>query len=220
MHFKNHTIAVAVAVSLLAGIAVPNDAHAWPFKRKPKQATSQNQNQASAPSQLPSAAQTQEFVDARMHETLSSIDRHLASLSAVSRAGEAPRKSGIIGPTVAGASGPYRPAQAPLGSGTRPYNSGYGSDSGYGNNQGSVDTSVLYRRVQIQWNGSAVDLLQSMASQLNYSLVQNASVRAKVRLEGRAMTVEQTLEEIARQINGQADIIVSPSRRTITLMPK
>ena len=216
MHFKNHTIAVAVSLALLTGLSVPSSAHAWPFKRK-NSAQAQQQAQSRSRSQLPSTAQTQEFVDARMHETLSSIDRQLSSLSAVSRAGEAPRKPGIIGPTVAGSSGPYQPAMSPLGSGTQPYNSGNIS-GGYPS--APVDTSVLNRRVQIQWNGSAVDLLQSMASQLNYSLIQNAQVRAKVRLEGRAMTVEQTLEEIARQINGQADIIVSPSRRTITLMPK
>jgi len=159
-----------------------------------------NQNQQQAAQQ-----QTQEFVDARMHETLSSIDSHLTTLVSLSRSGEAPRKPGIIGPTVAGAAGPARSIATPA--------------APYSTSPVLVD-DILARRVTIQWNGSASDLLKSMSSQLGLSYHQTAPVYGKVRLEGHSMTVEQTLNLIAKQIHGQADIVLSLPNRSLTLAKK
>lgn len=144
--------------------------------------------------------QTQEFVDARMHETLASIDRSLTTLVTITRGGDAARKPGIIGPTVAGANGVPRAAMKPDPAPMPP-----------------IDRSILSKKVQIQWNGSADELLRSLSNQLGFAYKKTTTTSPRVRLEGEHMTVEQTLNEIAKQIHGQADIVVSLSNRTITL---
>lgn len=156
-----------------------------------------------ARNQASSQAQTQEYVDARMHETLSSIDRSLNKLLVISRGGEPQRKEGIIGPTVAGAAGPARPVATPSPAPVSP-----------------MDPSVLKRRVQIQWNGSAEDLLRSMSNQLGFAFsTQNLKgPQPKVRLEGQDMTVEQTLNLVAEQLQGRSDIVVSLPNRKIELV--
>lgn len=188
----SRSVAIVSLVGCLAIAALAPQAHAAGWSKA-------SRNNAPAPAQ----AQTQEFVDARMHETLASIDRSLTTLVQVTRGGEPARKPGIIGPTAAGAAGPHRPVARPVGPPTPP-----------------MDSSVLSRRVQIQWNGSAQELLQSMSSQLGFSFSSPSHISQKVRLEGQNMTVEQTLNLIAKQLEGKADIVVSLANRKITLVKK
>lgn len=188
MRTLSFTIATSVFLSL---VSISASAGSW--------RSSPNQQQAAQ-------NQTQEFVDARMHETLTSIDSHLNTLVSLSRSGEAPRKPGIIGPTVAGAAGPARP----IGTPATPYHPP----------MVVATDDIMSRRVRIQWNGSASDLLKSMSSQLGFSFHQTAPVYGKVRLEGDSLTVEQTLNLIAKQIHGQADIVLSLPNRSLTLAKK
>lgn len=142
--------------------------------------------------------QTQQYVDAKMHETLSSIDRQLTTLVKVSRGGEADRKEGPIGPTVAGAAGPNRPA-------TRP-------------DSLPIDPSVLDKKVQIQWNGSAEALLRNLSEQIGFRYVNRGGASDKrVRIESKDLPVREVLNLVAAQIDGQADIHVSLSDRSLGL---
>lgn len=144
-------------------------------------------------------AQTQQYVDARMHETLASIDRSLTTLVAISRGGELARKSGPIAATVAGAAGPARPAARP--------------------DALPVDPSVLERKVQIQWNGSADALLRSIAGQIGYSFSNNGRpLDTRVRIESKDLPLREVLNLVASQIDGQADIRVSLPDRSLALV--
>lgn len=148
-------------------------------------------------------AQTQEYVDARMHETLASIDKSLDKLLIISRGGEPARKPGIIGPTVAGQFGP---ARTPITPGIPP--------------TPPMDPSVLQRRVQIQWNGSPEELLRTLSNQLGFSFSTKGihNRQPNIRLEGQDLTVEQTLNLVASQLRGQSDIVVSLPNRKIELV--
>ena len=153
--------------------------------------------------------QTQEFVDARMHETLSSINRSLDVLVQLNRGGEPARAAGPIGATVAGAAGAPRatvvpPASAPPAALTAP-RSGSAAD--------------LDKKIDIQWNGSAEGLLRSIAGQVGYDFpALNKPFSVHVRMKGDRISVRQALELIAGQLDGKADIHVAPNTKTIRLV--
>ena len=91
----------------------------------------------------------QSFVDTQMSGTLTSIDQSLRTLLILERGGEAARKEGPIGTTVAGAKGPDRAAiNVP-----KPV---------------VADSSVLDKRARIQWTGSASQLLAQLSSGIGY----------------------------------------------------
>ena len=143
--------------------------------------------------------QTQEYVDAKMHETLSSIDRSLTTLVTISRGGEAARKSGPIASTVAGAAGPDRAS-------TRP-------------DSLPVDPTVLERKVQIQWNGSADTLLRNIAGQIGYSFSNGGRpLDKRIRIESKDLPLREVLNLVASQVDGQADIHVSLPNRSLSLV--
>jgi len=143
--------------------------------------------------------QTQEYVDAKMHETLSSIDRSLTTLVTISRGGEGARKSGPIAATVAGAAGPNRPASRP--------------------DSLPVDPTVLERKVDIQWNGSADTLLRNIAGQIGYSFSnQGRPLDKRIRIESKDLPLREILNMVAAQVDGQADIHVSLPNRSLALV--
>ena len=165
-------------------------------------ASAQAKNNSSEAASQAQARQTQDYVDARMHETLSSIDRSLTTLVSITRGGEAARKSGPIGATVAGAAGAQRAADAPPALPVSP-----------------ADESVLDRKVDIQWNGSADVLLSNVSSQIGFSFTnQGRPLNHQVRVEGKNLTVRELLSLVANQVNGQADIHVSLPDRRLSLV--
>lgn len=143
--------------------------------------------------------QTQQYVDAKMHETLSSIDKSLSTLVSLSRGGEPSRKSGPIGATVAGAYGvnksPVKPDVLP------------------------VDTKVLDKKVQIQWNGSADELLKTLAQQIGYRYDNNGKpLNKRILVESDSLPLKNVLDIIASQINGEANIKISLTSQTLSLI--
>ena len=150
--------------------------------------------------------QTQAFVDAKMNKTLSSIDQSLATLVTIERGGEGARKGQPIGATVAGEASPNRQAMQPdiLTNAQLP------------KHLRAADPSVLDRKVQLHWNGSADSLLNDMAKQLGFSFSNGGRALTKrVYVEGDNLSVRDVLSLVANQIKKQADIHISLENKSI-----
>ena len=183
------TVLIALGVLVLSAVSCPAEA-----KRRDNSSTQQEQQQ-----------QTQQFVDARMHETMSSIDRSLSTLVTLTRGGEPARKPAPIGWTVAGAASQPRPISIP--------------DSLPRPAIVPMDAKILDQRVDIQWKGSAESLLSSFSHQLGFSFSKNSKFLAQtVRIDAKRVTVREALGIISKQLNGKADIRVSLSERQIQLL--
>lgn len=143
-------------------------------------------------------AGAQQFVDDQMSQALSSIDQSLKTLVVLERGGEAPRKAGPIGTTVAGAAGASRPVVQPP--------------------PPPADVSVLEKRARIQWNGSASELLSTLAKGIGYTYREvGASRPLTVRLPDQELTIKELLSSTAAQIDGKAGIRLNTNSRQLEL---
>ena len=153
-------------------------------------------------SSQPVGTGAQSFVDDQMSQTLSSIDHSLKTLLILDRGGEAPRKPGPIGTTVAGAATNDRPALQPPVSRVV-----------------SSELSVLDKHARIQWYGPASQLLATLAKNIGYRYeeVGSGSI-ASVRIPDQETTVRELLSKTASQIEGQADIRVDTINKRVQLI--
>lgn len=152
----------------------------------------------------PNDGGAQQFVDSQMSQALNSIDNSLKTLVILDRGGEAPRKPGPIGTTVAGAAGP---SQAPLPAPVSRVASV------------AADASILSKRARIQWRGAPSQLLATLAKNVGYMYeeVGSGSV-SQVHIPDQEMSVRELLSKTASQIEGQADIRVDTVTRRIQLI--
>lgn len=154
--------------------------------------------------QAEQAAAAQAFVDAKMAHAISSLDASMGTLVTMSRGGSAAvaRAPGPIGETAAGA------AQAQVS--TTRQSSASPSQS--------PAASPLDKKIDIQWNGSAQELLASLSKKIGYTFVEKGSPqKVNVKILARQVSVRQLLEMTAMQLNGTSDIHVSSSRSEISL---
>ena len=141
------------------------------------------------------------FVNDQMSQTLSSIDHSLKTLLILDRGEEAPRKSGPIGDTVAGAAGPPRASYQP------PVIPNPRSDH------------VLDRRVRIQWYGSPEEMLATLARSIGYQYAEvGHGYLGSVRISKQDMSIRALLGKAASQIDGHADIRVDTVAKRIDLI--
>lgn len=153
----------------------------------------------------PNDAGAQQFVDAQMSQALNSIDNSLKTLVILDRGGEAPRKPGPIGSTVAGAAGP---SQAPLPAPVSRVSS-----------VATADASILSKRARIQWRGAPSQLLATLAKNVGYMYEEVGSgAVSQVNIPDQEMSVRELLSKTAAQIEGQADIRVDTVTRRIQLI--
>lgn len=178
----------------------------------------------------------QALVDARMAETLQSIDKSLDVLVGLSRGGEPPRAAPAaygnaapnpIAPTVAGAARQVTsddrvavaPAIAPPVTAT---------EKQLAELRERQLNEALDRRVELSWTGSANDLLASLSSQIGYqyalgrtSVGQGAApVAVKVKIPAQTATVREVLQQVADQVGPNASVFVSVPQRSISLLAK
>lgn len=164
----------------------------------------------------PTAGQrTDAFVTNQMSQTINSVDESLRELVTLSRGDAAPRKSGFIGDTVAGASGatkaaPSMPTRAqpdtPLGQRQEQERLNY-------------NRLALQTRVKAVWNGQANDLLRQLAPSIHYQFVEvGAGELPDVHLNQPSSTVEDVLGSIAKQLQPKAAIKVLTGPRQICLV--
>lgn len=151
-----------------------------------------------AKSQAPApTSSVQSDVDAKMQQTVRSVDRSLSTLVTASRGGSAQRMPEPIGSTVAGPVAPPQ-ASAPLAS--------------------MADASILDKKVDIQWNGSARALLDGLSKKIGYRFTVTGNPSdPSIKLMAKQMPVRHILDMVAAQLHGSSDIIVSTSRSQITL---
>lgn len=144
----------------------------------------------------------QTFVDDQMSQTLTSIDNSLKTLVILDRGGEAPRKAGPIGTTVAGSAGQEKPSiQPPVP------------------REAVVDMGVLDKRAKIQWNGSASQLLSTLAKNIGYRYEEvGSSQLPNIRISDQETTIRDLLSKTASQIDGHADIRVDTINKRVQLI--
>lgn len=146
----------------------------------------------------------QSFVDDQMSQTLTSIDHSLKTLVILDRGGEAPRKAGPIGTTVAGSAGSDRPViQPPVPQ------------------VATADLGVLDKRARIQWQGPASQLLSTLAKNIGYRYEEVGASRGSVvsvRIPDQETTIRELLSKAASQIDGRADIRVDTINKRVQLI--
>lgn len=177
----------------------------------------------------------QAMVDARMSETLRSIDQSLDVLVGLTRGGEPPRAPAAaygntapnpIASTVAGAARQVQsddrvsvaPVIAPPATAT---------EKELAELRTQQLNNALDRRIDISWTGKASDLLASLAPQIGYDFAQgrtsvgeNTDVSARVKVSAKNATVREVLQQVADQVSPQASVFVSVPQRSISLLAK
>lgn len=163
----------------------------------------------------PATSTAQSFVDERMDQTVVSIDRSLQTLLLISRGGEAPRKPSAIADTVAGADvhGAHEPRAAVAVPTTA-------------QGQRAVDQAreagrkALVSRTRIDWSGDPRDLLRSLSGAVGYqfSEVGPSAALPKVEIHRSDASITDVLSDVARAIDGKADIMVQTDTRRIQLV--
>lgn len=148
---------------------------------------------------------TAAYVDEKVEATVRSIDKSLQTLVVLERGDEAPRRPGALGDTVAGGT----PAKPPIA--VRP------SDGGATRARMDYNRGALATRVRLQWDGPAVELISQLGRSINYGVQTQGSnlgaLSVSIRVED--ATVEEVLRQVARQIEGKADIQVETVSRTL-----
>lgn len=215
---KHVIIVSAIAAALLASPSV--------MANNKKRAEIEAQERQSA----------QAMVDARMADTLKSIEQSLDLLVSLSRGGEPPRAAPAaygntapnpIAPTVAGAARQIAsdervsaaPAVVPPATAT---------EKKVAELRNSQLNEALDRRIDVSWTGSAHDLLASLASQIGYSYATGRTsvgqggtrVEARVKISAKNATVREVLQQVADQVSPQASVFVSVPQRSISLLVK
>lgn len=158
-----------------------------------------------------------QYVDHKMAETLTSIDRSLQTLIILERGAEAPRAKGPIGETVAGAAGsrPPTPKPAPenIGRPATPPATGSGA-SGH-----PIDASALDVRLEISWTGSWEGLLQETAKALGFRYVEkNKGTLGNGTWSTPGATARTVLEAVASKVKNRAEIRVILREKTIEVV--
>ena len=167
---------------------------------------------ASQARQPTSIHETTAFVDGKMYESIHSIDKSLDTLVLLTRGGEPARKDKPIGDTVAGAAGDERPVHEPAVTAQEKKKILMAE---------KYESSILDREVEVQWNGSAEELLESMAHQLGFSFSAGKSpVNKTVSLSGEEMTVKEVLVSVSKQLEGHADILISLPNKSLALIKR
>ncbi len=162
-----------------------------------------------------SSPSAQSFVDDRMDQTVVSIDKSLKTLLVIDRGGEAPRKPSAIADTVAGSDAHgARPAKPAIDVPS--------TAQGARAEAQSLDAArkALASRTKIDWSGDPKDLLRSLSTGIGYHFSEVGSSRPlspiKIRHENAAIT--DVLADIAKSVEGKADIRVITASRQIELV--
>lgn len=174
-----------------------------------------------APLLTDTSVSAQDFVDDQMGQTLVSIDKSLKTLLMVSRGGEPARIPSPISDTVAGADVHGAPAyRAPL----RPVVSRPSSPCAVASAPGCVSApataSELASRSRVDWSGDPRDLLREVSRGIGYAYSESGTRQAlpRVTLKRNDASVTDVLSDLARAVQGKADIRVSTNARTIELV--
>jgi hypothetical protein len=183
-------------------------------------------------------ASAQAMVDASMAQSLNSIERSLDVLVGLSRGGEPPRVAPAaygnrapnpLAVTVAGAARQVtKDARVNVAPVVAPPATTIERDASAARE--AELNSALSRRVDVSWNGSAYDLLASLASQINYSFAQGSTsvdpgvnklpLSTPVKVSVKGATVRDVLQQVAQQVDSHADVFVSVPQRSISLLRK
>jgi len=183
-------------------------------------------------------ASAQTMVDESMARSLQNIDQSLNVLVGLNRGGEPPRvapaaygnmDTNALAPTVAGAARKVevdeRVAVAPV---IAPPQTATEKERA-ARHEAELD-QALDRRVDISWNGSAYELLNSLSKQIGYQFAQgrrsvaagvvDPRIDAHVKVSMTGVTVREVLQSVATQVEGKADVFVSVPERSISLLRK
>jgi hypothetical protein len=155
------------------------------------------------------------YVDGQMAQTIDSVDRSLKVLVSLERGDAGSRKDGFIGDTVAGAktpnaSGPAMPNKA------QPQ-----TDLAQREEQArlSYNRQALQARVKAQWDGSASELLRTIAQRIDYRYQEvGAATLPDVHLTLKDASAETVLSETANQIKPAGSIRVLTGPRVVCLV--
>ena len=155
------------------------------------------------------------FVQQQMNDTISSVERSLRVLVELERGDEGPRNSNPIGTTVAGAVG-ANTSPVPVSKQLNP-------DSPAGQakiaEQRAATFKDLETRVKLNWTGEADDLLRQLSSRVGFSYSGGVSTKV-VHVDYKDATVREVLSEVARQLNGVADVKLDVAKRHLELAKK
>lgn len=163
-----------------------------------------------------SSAPSTEFVADEMNGTISSVERSLRLLVSLERGDEGPRNPNPIGTTVAGASGSNK---APIGMPSRAL-----PDSALGKqfteSQRVKTQNDLQTRVRLKWTGDSSAFLRELSNRVGFGFNPIGSDFPVVSVDFKDASVEEVLREVARQIEGTADIKVDVAHRRVDLIRK
>lgn len=183
-------------------------------------------------------ASAQAMVDESMAQSLSNIEQSLNVLVGLNRGGEPPRvppaaygntDTNALAPTVAGAARHVDSDQrVSVAAVIAPPQTASEKERAA---QRELDlNTALDRRVDVSWNGSAYDLLSSLSRQIGYQFAQgrrtvgdgtpDQRIGARVKITANNATVRDILQQVATQVEPQADVFVSVPQRSISLLRK
>lgn len=158
---------------------------------------------------MPTGQNTDAYVNNSMSQTVASVDRSLKELVSLSRGDEGPRKSGFLGDTVAGASGPNRAAPA------MPARAQPQTAMGKKEEQARLNYNrlALQTRVKTIWNGAPRDVLRQLAQRIDYRFAEvGPGILPDVHLNHPDATVQDVLGDVANQLRpaGGVKVLVGP----------
>lgn len=166
----------------------------------------------------------QQFVDDQMGQTLVSIDKSLRTLLMVSRGGEPARIPSPISDTVAGAdvhgAPPPRPPLKPVVATRHATGCAVPNTPGCAPAPVSASATELASRSRVDWAGDPRDLLREVSRGIGYTYSETGARQAlpRVTLKRNDASVTDVLSDLARAVQGKADIRVSTTARTIELV--
>ena len=182
-------------------------------------------------------ASAQSMVDAKMTETMQSIDQSLNVLVGLTRGGEPPRvapaaygntQPNALAPTVAGnARLVDQDARVQVAPAILPPHTATEIERAAAKEKALNE--ALNRRVDVSWNGYAHDLLAKLSEQIDYNFAQGrtavgtskeAPIKVHVKVSADNATVRDVLQKVANQVEGKADVFVSVPQRSISLLRK
>jgi len=158
------------------------------------------------------ALETQKFVDQQMLETVKSASNALNALVRIERGDAAPRnETNPLGTTVAG-----RPSGMGL---TKPAFTVPDAPGGNTNASRQLIAQNLDKKVKINWNGNASDLLRTLANKIGFDYYTVGTYQPiKVRVSANNESVKTVLGRVAEAVDGKADVKVDISKKTIQLI--
>lgn len=162
-----------------------------------------------------SSSNAQSFVDERMDQTVVSIDKSLKTLLLIDRGGEAPRRPSPIADTVAG--GDVHGAAKPRPVIAVP--STAQGDRAVAQAQ-EAGRKALASRTRIDWSGDPKELLRNLSSAVGYQFREVGAPQSlpRVDIHRANASITDVLGDVARAIDGQADIRVITADRRVELV--